>query len=228
MRKLSLLSLATCVLFYFSSCTKDATTVTPVSKHRASIMFVNGCSDAATLNPYFSGKAVGGAVNLFSNSGYQYVDLDTLYPATPVAFNHSGGTLAGTTYVCHDDVHYSAFAGGTLSNPSITFVEDQFSGGSGSAHLRFANLTGDVNNVTFKIESDVIFAGINTADVTPFTDVPAGEKTFTVYDPAHFDASQRIYALRKLEAGKYYTVLYTGLQEGTGSNYLTLTQVTNL
>ncbi len=231
MKKLPLLLVAAFALFFFSSCTKDATTVAPVSKHRASIMFVNGCSGAATVNPYFSGKAVTGvsSVNLFSNSGYVYVDLDTLYPATPIAFNRSGGTLASTSYVCHDDVHYSAFAGGTTTAPTISFVEDIFSGGSGSnAHLRFVNLTGDVNNVTFKVENDIIFSAIDPAQVTAFTEVSAGEKTFTVYDPDHFDASQRIYALRKLEAGKFYTVIYTGLLDGAGSNYLQLTQITNL
>ena len=231
MKKLPLLVAALLAICSFQSC-KKTEIVTPAPAHQAQIMFVNGCSGTTQLAASFSGKALtddgAKSIGYMGNSGYQYVALDSLYPAVPVTFIKSGASFVTTSFPCLENVHYSAFAGGTSTTPTITFTPDIFDGmGSGNAKLRFVNLAGNVNNLTFELGNENLFTGINSAVSTPFTEVSAGEKNFKVYDPNNLNATQVLFALRKLEAGKYYTVLYSGTANGSGNAILQLSLYNN-
>ncbi len=223
------------VTIMFASCKKESNNTTVAPSHRASIMFINGCAGTTQASGSFSGTVVSGAtaVNLFSSSGYQYITLDTLYPAVPITFKTTSGTLLkDTTYACIENVHYTALLGGTLAKPSISFTKDELGGMTGGkAKIRFANLTGDLPNAAFEYgttaQLNLIFSGVNPSQITSFAEVDPGTMTFCAYDPANKTATIRYFGLRQVEGGKYYTVFLSGTATGTANYNLQLTQVDN-
>jgi hypothetical protein len=233
MKKISFLFLICYAAFSITSCKKKDNNVTPVApKHQCSIMFVNGCAGITQINGYYHDTLVAGAaaINLFSNCDYKLFTLDSPSLVQTIAIKNTSGNalLKDTLFQCQDNQHYSAFIGGTGTSPTITFIQDNFSSmGSGDAKIRFVNLTTDVTNVTFIVGTSTLFTGVAPSQITAFTDIPAGTTSFTAHDPADVTTTERIFGLRDITAGKYYTVYYTGTKTGVANYNLQLTQITN-
>jgi hypothetical protein len=233
MKKLQFIVLAFAALFSVQSCQKSASNTISTTKatHRARMMFVNGCTGTTQVSGSFGSTVISGTtdVNLFDNSGYQYITLDSINIPQPTIFKNkaTGAQLVSYTFTCTDDNFYTALIGGSVSSPTMTFTTDHYDGmGAGMAKVRFVNLSVDMPNATFLVNNITTFAGIGPAQITTFTDIAAGTLSFSTFDPAHPTTTLRLYGGRVIEAGKYYTIFLTGSTTGTGSADLTLNQIT--
>lgn len=225
MKRLPILLLVAYATLVFTACKKENNTTVVAPKHLASLMFVNGCAGTTQLSGMYGSKVADGAsaINLFSNTLYQYVTVDSPSVAVNISFNTT--PTRDTLFTLLENRHYTAFAGGTAANPTITFVEDHLDGAGGGAKIRFVNLSGDVQNVTFQVGGTTLFTGVYPAQITGFADIAAGETSFTIFDPGNVPTTQRTYGLRSIEGGKYYTVYLTGTTTGTANYYLQMTQI---
>jgi hypothetical protein len=195
----------------------------------ASVLFVNGC--AGTL-PAIDAKVddinVSGALNLpfTSNSGYKYIkagaSVNIAYYITNVGtpvINRSFNVVSGA--------HYSAFAGGLITNPSLVFTEDDMTApASNSARIRFINLSPDAMSVTATASNTVIGADVTSMSVTSPINLTAGSFELKAGDPTNINTVVTA-GSNTLAAGKIYTLMLTGSLAGTGVSALKLTLISN-
>ncbi len=207
----------------FAGCHKSAAPL-----NSANVMFVNGCVSASTISVKANSTGIDGAsgIGFLMNSGYKYVTAG--YDVNLTFFAGGASTaFANRTENLTAPYHYSAFIGGTVSNPVYAFTTDDLTAPSkGDAKLRFVNLSPDNVNETVTANDSILVQGVGLGNISPFQLLRAGKYALGVFDPTDVSISVTTDSL-DIKAGKIYTVVLTGSQAYTGASGLLLTFVDN-
>lgn len=204
---------------------KKKTNDTPANS--AQVMYVHGCAGAETLYGTANNTQVTGAtsLNIFKSSGYQYVTAGSVGIGFTVAGINT--VLAAGTKSLTVGAHYSAFAGGLLTNPSLVFATDDLTApASGKAGIRFVNLSPDAYRFAVNVGGAVTDSGITSQSVTAFRQVAAGSVNVRIGDPTNLNTVVDA-GSRQLSSGKLYTLMLTGTSGGSGAGGYTLTMIQN-
>lgn len=210
------------IALYLSSCSKSSSPAPSTS----SVMFVNGYftgTSSVNLDAYSNGISVPGAtaIPLLGNSGYQQI---TSGSGIALAFYPAGiaTKLVGQTVNLSIGSYYSAFAGGSITQPSMVFSADDLTApATGMAKCRFVNLSPDSLNLNCFIGAPKVDSGVSYLTVTPFFTVTAGSYNIGLYDQASSNKNAQL-ASKQLSAGRIYTFVLTGSYP-----QYTLTQIIN-
>ncbi len=227
MKKTLIIALSAIMALTFTNCKKKDNG----PSNTASVMFVNGCAGATSLQVTANSANVNNATNLslFGTSGYQNVTATT---TENLAFVVPGinSTLAGGSVSLIVGGHYSAFAGGLSTNGKFVFTTDDLTAPtSGMAKIRLVNLSPDNLSIALNLGPTVIDSGVASTGYTAFSNVTAGNYKITVGDNSSSLTLGSVISLtgQQLSAGKIYTLIYTGTSTGTGTGGYTLTVLTN-
>lgn len=214
------------VIIAFAACKKS----TPAPSNTASVMFVHGCAAGATtinLDGKANNAAVPGAANIsfMKYSGYQNVTAgsNVLLSFFVTGLNQLDSQSVNLTA----NAHYSAFAGGSITQPSFVFATDDLTApSSGMAKIRFVNLSPDGLNTSCYIGATKIDSNVTYKTCTPFFEVSPTTAKVEMVDQAVLSNSGIILS-QQLVAGKIYTFMLTGSATGSGTSVLTLTAINN-
>jgi len=210
----------------FASCTKSNNSPST----NASVMFVHGCATGTTsvnLNGEANNATVTGASNLafLTNSGYQVVpsgsvNLSFFVTGLSVLTSETEGLTANT--------FYTAFAGGSITSPTLVFTSDDLSAPtSGNAKVRFVNLSPDGVVTSCYVGSTKVDSNVASESCTPFFEVSANTAGTKIGMFETTLTNSAIINSQVLSAGKIYTFMFTGTATGSGTSVLTLTAITN-
>jgi hypothetical protein len=147
--------------------------------------------------------------------------------------NASGTALNSNTFATLDNQtitaggDYSVLAGGNIAHPSVTLLDNSFSGtlGAGQAAVRFVNLAGgsegplDVLQGTLGSGSTtVVQANMGFRAVTPFSTVTSGANPYTIkYTGSDQPLISGDDATLNLVAGTVNTIVISRLDPPTGN-----------
>lgn len=217
-----ILSLSVLALVSFAACKKSDST----PSNSASVMFVNGTAGTTNVDVTANSTKVQSGTNLafLKGSGYQSVTAGSQNIAFVIT--SLGTPLKSTTTSFTAGSHYSVFAGGIITNPSIVITTDDLTApASGSAKIRFVNLSNDSLSETANVGSTAFATNITSQTASSFTTVTPGSYTIKAGDPANI--STVVSVAQQIDAGKIYTVILTGTLSGSGASGLTLTVFNN-
>ena len=230
--KKSILFLSAAGLLAFSACKKDKNDPPPVTGPTAKAMFMNTVLNSDTLRVKINDtiqSSVAGMTYL-KNSTYQSVRAGSNVKTT-FYFTSTGSTVAETTQAMTANSNYSYFAGGIVTAPFIVSSQDDLTTpASGKAKVRFVNLSPDEMLVdchvgtgsTSKIESGIAYKTISN-----FKEVDAGSNLPIQMNDKDIITLKAEIPNQNLIAGKIYTFVLTGTENGSGSAVLKLTAVQN-
>lgn len=221
MRKVIVASLAFALLG-MAACKKNDST----PSNSASVMFVNGTAGADNVDATSNGTKVQSANNIafLKGSGYQSVTAGS--QTVSFQLTSLGTSLKSATANFAAGAHYSVFAGGIITSPSIVITTDDLSAPpSGMAKIRFINLSNDSLSETANLGTTAFATGITSQSSSSFTNVAAGSYTIKAGDPANI--STVVSVAQQIDASKIYTVILTGTLSGSGTAGLTLTVFKN-
>jgi hypothetical protein len=229
MKKITYLLLAASL--FAASCKKDKKeTPAPTPQpevHAAKVKFTNACLNAGTQAIKINDttlNAVAG-VDFLGSTGYINTDYGNnvkiafVYPSTGTVLQETTGPLA-------DGGTYSAFIGGEVPNMlSMVVVSDNLNApASGKSKVRFINLSRDNYDLDFYVGGPKLDSAVSFGDHTPFYEVNAGTMNVIAQDP-DFVGYQRTLNGQVFEAGKIYTIMFSGKNGATGDADLKLTVV---
>ena len=222
--KASVLLISVCCLsIVFNSCHKSSAPL-----NSASVMFVNGCLYTSPVSVKANSVGVNGAsgISFLRNSGYVYVPAGSGINLT--FFQGTGAPLANHAENIAAPNHYTAFAGGDISDPKYIFTTDDLtSPSSGNAKLRFINLSPDNISETATLNYSVVANNISLNNVSAFSQLRAGKYTIGAFDPTNsgliIDATDSIL----FQGGKIYTIMLTGSAAGSGTDGLIFSVIKN-
>lgn len=225
-RTFTVLSLA---LLAFSACKKDKITTPPPAPTTAKVMFVNTMVSSPELKVEVNDAAINGAQNLtlLANSGYVDVTPGTAVK-TEFIIAESNEVILNQNYDYTVNRNYSVFATGSLTERASLMLQDDLTApASGKAKVRFINLSKQNLSETIAIGSTVIGQAVNYLSSTGFVEVTASSSAnINASDPTQIGLNQTLQA-QNLEAGKLYTVMLTGIENGNNNNALKLTLIAN-
>lgn len=230
MKKITYLLFAATVLV--ASCKKDdpVTPPPPPPAPTAKIKFTNATTDSNPLGIKINDVSLADAQSLafLTTTGY----LTTAYGAsTKISFvsPSTGIVFQETTMNISQDNFYSAFVGGGLpSNISMVVTNDNLTApAAGKSKIRMINLSSDNYNLSFYVGGPMLDSNITYQEYTPFYEVNAGTNVNIIaQDPANV-GYQRTLTGQTLEAGKIYTVMFSGKNGASGDADLKLTLLNN-
>jgi hypothetical protein len=217
------LAFAAFTAFSIGSCKKED----KAPDNSASVMFVNGCAGTDKVYVSSNGATIQSATNLAfqKNTGYQYVTAganNLTYYLTNIG---TPLTAASTSFTAN--AHYSVFAGGIITAPSMIIItDDRTAPAAGKAKIRFVNLCNDTLSETVTVGTINIATGITANSYSSFAEVAPGSYTIKAGDPADISTVVTV-GPQQLDAGRSYTIMLTGILAGTGTSALTLTIINN-
>lgn len=221
--------LAFAALLLVASCGKKNNDPEPIPVTQvAKVMFVNGCIDSGPLKVSVNNTTASNiaGVNYLTNTSYSDVAPGS---QVHIAFQlpNSNSKLPEVTHDFAVNNYYSVFAAGVITSPS-TFVtnDDLTAPPAGMAKVRFVNLSPDNLNESIYVGSTKIDSNITYKGTTSFVPVVAGTHRVFVQDPANPPSAQYL-DQQVFTAGKIYTVILAGIQNGTGTAVLTLKVIQN-
>ncbi|MBL7718634.1 MAG: DUF4397 domain-containing protein [Flavipsychrobacter sp.] len=232
MKKLTYLFIGSALVL--ASCKKkgnDDPAPTPVPETpTALVKFVNGALNSGVLSVKINDttlQPLTGGVNFLGVSSYTRTSvggstkISYIYPNTGTVFQEMTSGLSAGNY-------YTAFVAGEVPGNIAMMVtsDDVTAPSAGKSKIRLVNLSADNYNLSFyvggpKLDSNVAYKG-----VTPFYEVNAGSANIIAQDPMQV-GNQRTLNGQMLEAGKIYTIIFTGKTNSTGDADLKLTVVNN-
>ena len=134
----------------------------------------------------------------------------------------SGSTLAKESHNFKDSSYYSVFVMGANDNYSNVFVEDKLAdlpqNDKTKTFVRFVNAIPDSSSSKVTVSAggnDVFNATSSFKDISQFKEIAAGDVKVTINNESTIEESRTI----KLEQGKIYTILLTGLPETTNEDF---------
>ena len=103
----------------FTGCSKN----NPGPSNTASVMFVDGCSGTTTIDAKVNSVKVVNATSIqfLKNSGYQNITSGSLI-TIGYSLTSQGTPLCSSSSNLTTGSHYSLFAGGIITNPSIVLT----------------------------------------------------------------------------------------------------------
>lgn len=221
------LTLASALVFV-SSCGKKDDDPDPVPTAQVGkVRFMNACISSTPLKVSINNTAIASITGLSYLQSTGYLDVAPGKGVnTSFVFQGSNAELAATAQDYNVNTFYSVFATGIVNDPSIFVTTDDMSVPSANiAKVRFINLSpGNLNEDVYigdkKVDSNVVYK-----EATAFTTVDAGAHKIIVQDPK--DVPSGLNSQQTFLAGKIYTIILTGLKNGTGDAQLKLTTVNN-
>lgn len=207
----------------FTACKKSDST--PAS---ASVMFVNAATGTSSVSVSANGTVAASNIGFTNNSPYAHVAAGT---NVNIIFSVNGSgistPLVSGTKTLATNTHYSVFAGGLFTDPSLVVVTDDLTAPSaGMAKIRFVNLTSDNINASCFVADTKLDSNITYTHYSPFIEVSPIVDKITMLDPANPTNSVQLVS-QTLNAGKIYTIILTGSATGTGASALSLTMINN-
>jgi len=237
--KKTILSFSAIILItLFGACTKSDSN-SPVTT--ASVMFVNGTTGSTPENAEANGTSVSGASNIAfqGSSGYQNITAGSSVNISLILAN-SNLTLGSSSISLTAGDSYSIFSGGAINSPAFVYTNDDLSApASGQAKIRLINLSPDSLSLTGSLknintgDTATLASGIGkitatgSTSISAFFPLAAGTYKLVVADPLNYLGSSASISTQTLNAGKIYTVIYTGTATGTGTSAYTLTVINN-
>lgn len=192
-------------------------------------MFVNGCLSAPSVSVKANSINIDGAsgIPFLSTSGYKYVTAGSGVNLT-FFLGNTNTPLANQAENMIAPGHYTAFLGGTISEPIYLFTTDDLTPPApGNVKLRFVNLSPDNINETATVNDTIVTQGIAVNTISSFYQVRSGSSYITVYDPVSKNMVVHTDTVALLP-GKIYTVLLTGtLADSLTLNGLLLSLIKN-
>ena len=229
MKKITYLLFAATVLI--ASCKKDPVDppAPPPPAPTAKIKFTNASVNSSTLGIKVNGENLADAqsLNFMATTGYLNTAYGTgtkisyVYPNTGTTFKEVTMDLGADTY--------SAFVGGEVpADICMIVINDNLSvPASGKAKIRLVNISSDSFNLDFYVGGPKLDSNVSYQEATPFYEVNAGTNVNIItQDPAQV-GYQRTLNGQNLEAGKIYTVMFSGKNGATGDADLKLTLLNN-
>ncbi len=195
----------------------------------ANVMFVNGCMNTSSVSVKANSVNVEGAsaIPFSASSGYVYVNAGTAVNLTFFRDN-TGTPLANRAENISAPNHYTAFAGGDVSDPKYVFTTDDLTlPATGKAKLRFINLSPDNINETATVNDSIVAQGVSLNNVSGFCQLRAGKYTIGAFDPTNSTLLINATDSLTFKAGKIYTVMLTGSAAGSGNAGLNFSVINN-
>jgi hypothetical protein len=202
-----------------SACSKSNSS----ASSNASILFVNGCVGATSTSLTVNGSALSNAGNIayLGNSGYQSVAVGSVTLNASLTGVGTLGSIAANLTANHT---YSVFECGTVLADSVIFVDDAMPPASGSyAYVRLVNASSDTSAkaITAAVGNNVVGANVAYAAVSGWTQVSPGTWSLTAFN-VNSPGNVATLSGMAINAGNYYTLLYTGNSNQTVGFKLTV------
>lgn len=206
------------ISFVFSACKKNVDTI---QKPAAGLMAFNLTADQPSIGVALSG-------NTLTNSPLAYTSYTGGYLGVYIGSRevtsydfYSGATLATGSQTFDDSAYYSLFVVGTNETYKNVFVKDNLDSlpkTTGNAFVRYVNAITDSTSqpvVTISSNGTNVFNdNAAFASVSDFKQITPGGIAINVKDESTIDSTRNI----TVEAGKVYTVLFTGVPNATDSS----------
>lgn len=226
MKKLSLMALGAVLLL--SACKKDSDDPPGPDPSKAKVMFGHTTISADTLSVSINNSMLGFNPGLSFLSTTNYVDVDP--GAATVTFKIASAQIdlasVNTTFAANNS--YSVFATGVVTSPSAVVTTDDLSAPpSGSAKVRFINLSSDALSESFFVGPNKLDSNIQYKGVTPFRTVTAGSYNIVALPDAPKQHLVKTLASVPLSAGKIYTIMLYGTENGAGAAQLNMKVISN-
>jgi len=205
---------------------EDGNPMTPVTA-TAKVMVVHASPDAPGVDLLVDGTVVNSdALSFPNNTGY----LDVSAGTRNVKVNAAGTstTVIDADLNLSDDLTYTVFATGSLSNIEPLVLVDQLAApAAGNAHVRFVHVSPDAPAVDITLtDGSVVFGNRAFREYTDFTPLPAG-----TYDLQVRLAGTSTVVLElpniSLMDGVIYTVFARGFVSGSGPQALGVEIIVN-
>jgi hypothetical protein len=198
---------AGCALLAMSACSKSNSS----ASSNASIVFVNGCVGATSTSLTVNGTALSNASNVayLGNSGYQSVATGSVTLNASLTGVGTLGTIAANLSTSHT---YSFFECGTVLADSVILVDDAMPSPSGGyAYVRLVNASSDTTAkaITAAVGNNVVGANVAYAAVSSWTQVSSGTYSLTAFN-VNSPGNVATLSGTTINAGNFYTLLYTG------------------
>jgi len=197
---------AGCALLAISACQKSSS-----SSSNAQVMFVNGCVGTTSTALAVNGANLSNATTIayLGNSGYQPVTAgNTTLNATLTGVGSLGSVTANLT--ANDN--YSVFECGTVLADSIIIVNDAMPAASATyAYARVVNTSSDTSAtaITGAVGNTVVGSNIAYAAASGWTQVTPGSYSITAFN-VNEPGNIATLSATQVNAGKFYTLLYSG------------------
>jgi hypothetical protein len=196
----------------FSACSKSGSS----SSTNAKLLFANGCVGATSTTVTVNGTNLPNATAIayLGNSGYQTVTAGEDVITGVLTGVGSLGTVNATLSA---NASYSVFDCGTVLADTLILVTDTFPASIGNyAYARLVNVSSDstATSITGAVGNTVIGSNIPYAAASAFTQITPGAYTinaFNVNKPANIASLSSV----QLNAGKIYTLMYSGNSSST-------------
>ena len=208
----------------FPGCSKSSAPL-----NSANVMFVNGCLDAPSVNVIANHQGISGlaAIPFLTNTGYTYVTAGSGVTLTFSLANSSGTPFASRSVNMVASGHYSAFAGGVVSDSIYLFtVDDLTPPSNGTAKMRCVKLSPDNIAEKITVNDTFITEGITLNTASPYFQIRQGYSYIKVFDPTRSGRTiitDTVY----MAPGKIYTYMLTGTATGALTDSLLLTPILN-
>lgn len=208
------------VSILFTACKKNVDTATPAPV--AGLMAFNLTTDQPSIGVALSN-------NNLTNSPLAYTSYTGAYLGVYIGSRevtsydfYSGATLATGNHIFEDSAYYSLFVVGANGTYKNVFVKDNLHSlptTTGNAFVRYVNAITDSTSqpaVTISSNGTNVFNdnAAAFASVSDFKQITPGSIAINVKDESTIDSTRTI----TVEAGKVYTVLFTGVPNATDSS----------
>ncbi len=207
------------VSFLFTACKK--TVDKPAQTPAAGLMAFNLTTDQPSIGVALSNNSLTNSPLAYTSftGGYLPVYIGSR-EVTSYDF-YSGSTLATGNQVFNDSAYYSLFVVGSNGSYRNVFVKDNLDSlptTTGNSFVRYVNaITDSTTQPLVTISSngtDVFNNNAAFASVSDFKQITPGSVSINVKDESTIDSTRSI----TVEAGKVYTILFTGIPNTTDVN----------
>lgn len=206
------------ISFVFSACKK---TVDTTQNPAAGLMAFNLTADQPSIGVALSGNNLTNSPLAYTSYTGGYLGVSTGSREVTSYDFYSGATLSTGNQVFDDSAYYSLFVVGTNGTYRNVFVKDNLDSlptTSGNAFVRYVNAITDSTSqpaVTISSNGSNVFNdNAAFASVSDFKQITPGSIAINVKDESTIDSTRNI----TVEAGKIYTVLFTGVPNATDSS----------
>ncbi len=205
--------------FLISACKKTIDTTT--QSHAAGLMAFNLTTDQPSIGVALSNNNLTNSPLAYTSYTGGYLGVYTGSRQVTSYDFYSGSTLATGSQVFDDSAYYSLFVVGTNGTYKNVFVKDNLDSlptTTGDAFVRYVNaITDSTAQPAITISSNgtnVFNDNAAFASVSDFKQITPGSISINVKDEATIDSTRNI----AVEAGKVYTVLFTGIPNATDAS----------
>ncbi|MGN6638095.1 MAG: DUF4397 domain-containing protein [Mucilaginibacter sp.] len=224
--KLAIIASVICLVLTLSSCLKDHNTY--YAPPAASVSFFQAAPDQAAIDLYFNNNKVNWNPITYGN-GLYYFNAYTGLRTINIYSSSTDTKLYSDTMTLKQNNIYSLFLVEPNGQPQIVSLNDTINQpASGQASIRFVDLSPDAPNVDLALNGNVQVSNRGFKGFSSFESI-TGDKIYNI-EVRQKGASTVLASLSNvtLNTGGVYTIVFSGLANGTTSNdKLTVNYITN-